>query len=80
MQIDILAFGITKDIIGHSSLQFEIREGSTVKELKEQLCERYPAMNDLTSMLIAVDEEYGDETLVLTGKEDIALIPPVSGG
>ena len=80
MQIDILAFGITKDIVGGSSLQFELQEGSTVKDLKQQLCERYPAMNDLTSMLIAVDEEYGDETLVLTGREEVALIPPVSGG
>ena len=80
MQIDILAFGITKDIIGGSSLQFELKEGSTVKDLKTQLFEQYPAMNALTSMLIAVDEDYGDETLVLTGKEEIALIPPVSGG
>ena len=80
MQIDILAFGITKDIVGGSSIQVQIPEGSSVKVLKEQLCEQFPAMQKLTSLLIAVNEEYGDELQILAEKDEVALIPPVSGG
>lgn len=80
MQIDILAFGITKDILGKSIVKIDIPEGTSVKELKEQLFESFPKMKELKSLLIAVNEEYGDETHILTIKDEIALIPPVSGG
>jgi len=51
-----------------------------VKELKEKLTIDYPKMKALTSLLIAVNEEYGDETHILSERDEIALIPPVSGG
>lgn len=80
MTIEIMAFGITKDIVGKTLINFELPDGSSVKELKEKLTESYPRMKALTSLLIAVNEEYGDETLILTERDEIALIPPVSGG
>jgi len=80
MQIAILAFGITKDIVGGSTIKIQVPEGSSVKILKEQLCSQFPAMKELTSLLIAVNEEYGDEFQILTEKDEVALIPPVSGG
>lgn len=80
MQLNILAFGITKDIIGGSSIQVEVPENQTVAALKEWLCTQYPPMKELTSLLIAVNEEYGNEHHVLTETDEVALIPPVSGG
>ncbi|MFK7980088.1 MAG: MoaD/ThiS family protein [Saprospiraceae bacterium] len=80
MVLEIMAFGITKDIVGKTILNFELPEGSSVKELKEQLEANYPKMQELKSLLIAVNEEYGDETHILSEKDEIALIPPVSGG
>jgi len=80
MKLNILAFGITKDIVGGSSIDIEIPEGWSVAELKTHLGTHYPAMKELTSLLIAVNEEYGDDTYVLKEKDEIALIPPVSGG
>jgi len=80
MIVEIMAFGITKDIVGQTILNFELPEGSSVKELKEKLAESYPKIQALKSLLIAVNEEYGDETHILSEKDEIALIPPVSGG
>lgn len=80
MKLNILAFGITKDIVGGSSIEIELPEGLSVGELKNKLGDRYPDMKKLTSLLVAVNEEYGDDTYVLTEKDEIALIPPVSGG
>ncbi len=80
MTLEIMAFGITKDIVGKTLINFELPDGSSVKELKEKLTESYPQMKALTSLLIAVNEEYGDETHILTERDEIALIPPVSGG
>jgi len=80
MTLEIMAFGITKDIVGKTLINFDLPEGSSVKELKEKLTESYPEMKALTSLLIAVNEEYGDETHILNERDEIALIPPVSGG
>ena len=80
MQIDILAFGITKDILGKTLVNIEIPEGSSVQQLKEKLIASYPKMQELTWLLIAVNEEYGDEQQIIQAGDEIALIPPVSGG
>lgn len=80
IKLKVLAFGITKDILGASSIQIDLERGATVLDLKTHLIERFPAMKALNSLLIAVNNEYGDENLELKEGDDIALIPPVSGG
>ena len=80
IKLKILAFGITKDILGASTIQIDLEQGATVADLKTHLIEQFPTMKDLNSLLIAVNNEYGDENLVLTERDDVALIPPVSGG
>lgn len=80
MTVEIMAFGITKDIVGKTLINVELPDGSSVKELKEKLEKSYPKMQELKSLLIAVNEEYGDENYILSERDEIALIPPVSGG
>lgn len=80
IQLKVLAFGITKDILGASVIHVDLEEGANVADLKTYLLKQYPSMRDLTSLLIAVNSEYGDEGLILKESDDIALIPPVSGG
>jgi molybdopterin synthase sulfur carrier subunit len=80
MTLQILTFGIARDIVGSSTLAFETDDSTTVEGLKKQLFERYPRFGDLRSLLIAVNSEYGGEDKILREKDEIALIPPVSGG
>jgi molybdopterin synthase sulfur carrier subunit len=80
MIVKILAFGITKDIFGASEKEIEINEGSQVKALKEFLEKDFPELKKLKSYFIAVDDEYADDDQVITRSNEIAIIPPVSGG
>ncbi len=80
MQLTILAFGVTRDIVGGSQIQFSLPERATVEQLKEQLVIRYPALDNLKSLLIAVNSEYSQSETILQETDEIALIPPVSGG
>ncbi len=80
MTLKILTFGIARDIIGGATTHFDAPEGTTVTDLKQQLLKTYPRFGDLSSLLIAVNEEYGDDETVIIESDDIALIPPVSGG
>lgn len=80
MNINILAFGIAKDIINGSTLGLEIQDGTTVGELKTTLISSYPDFEKLRSLVIAVNEEYQEDDFVLSEKDEIVIIPPVSGG
>jgi len=78
--IQILAFGIAKDIIGGHMLPLELPEGLPVKDLKAQLSQRFPEFEKLASLRIAVNSEYVDDDYELQSEDEVVLIPPVSGG
>ncbi|WP_210488874.1 molybdopterin converting factor subunit 1 [Rufibacter aurantiacus] len=79
--MEILLFGITREIVGGSTLTVAPEEPmQTVGQLKTWLAERYPAMQKLSSLAVAVDSEYADDAQPLRPGQEVALIPPVSGG
>lgn len=75
----IKAFGITKDLLGGKETFIEI-DGQTVADLRAALNERYPQLLGLRSLFIAVNNDYADDEIQLSLSDEIALIPPVSGG
>ncbi|MDQ3395134.1 MAG: molybdopterin converting factor subunit 1 [Bacteroidota bacterium] len=76
----ILLFGITREIIGDRQITLQSPAQAKVKDLLNQLKEDYPALKKLKSLVIAVNDEYAQETHELADNDEIALIPPVSGG
>ncbi|AZA98438.1 MoaD/ThiS family protein [Chryseobacterium joostei] len=80
MKIKILTFGIAKDILGASEKEIDVDEGLNVKQLKNILEEDFPQLQKLKSYFIAVDEEYAEDDQIISITNEIAIIPPVSGG
>ena len=82
MEIKVLAFGIAKDILGdlEVTVDLPLPEDPKVDDLKEALFEAYPALEKLRSIAIAVNSQYTDGSEHFTATDEIALIPPVSGG
>lgn len=80
MKLTIALFGITKEIIGKQSLNYELTEGNNIAILLASLHKDYPKLQDLKSLLVAVNSEYAENEQVLNENDEIALIPPVSGG
>jgi molybdopterin synthase sulfur carrier subunit len=79
--MEILLFGITREIVGKTTLSVPANQNITnVKALKAWLGQQYPAMQNLSSLAVAVDSEYAQDEDALNGDNEIALIPPVSGG
>ena len=76
----ILAFGIVKEILGSGSIDIAPDEGMTVEGLKAKLEQQFPALKKLSSFMIAVNNEYADGNRIISAKDEIAIIPPVSGG
>jgi molybdopterin synthase sulfur carrier subunit len=80
MKVNVLAFGIAKDIFGGSSVEVELPKNGTTQNLKQSLEERYPRLKHLVSYMVAVNNEYAADEGLLSERDEIAIIPPVSGG
>lgn len=76
----VLAFGIVKEIFNNSSVDVYFKEDATVDKLKDLLEQRYPRLNQLGSYMIAVNNEYASDNDVIQEGDEVAIIPPVSGG
>lgn len=76
----VLCFGVAKDIIGASELIVENDKTQTVADLKKYLNESYPKFLEYKSYMIAVNQAYATDEATILPSDEIALIPPVSGG
>ncbi|RYU92505.1 molybdopterin synthase sulfur carrier subunit [Mucilaginibacter terrigena] len=81
MEITVLAFGIAKDIFGGQLITVELGDSTaTTADLKVSLEARYPKLKQLASYMVAVNNEYAEDGGVITELDEVAIIPPVSGG
>ncbi|WP_421827368.1 molybdopterin converting factor subunit 1 [Larkinella sp.] len=79
-RISVQLFGITREIVGTSALTLDLPQPGQVGELLRNLKEHYPALTGLRSLLVAVNGEYAEADQPIHPNDEIALIPPVSGG
>ncbi|MEB3101369.1 molybdopterin converting factor subunit 1 [Ferviditalea candida] len=76
----MLLFAGLAEAAGCSEVQFD-GEAMRVSELRQQLTERFPLMKDkLSSCLAAVNQDYVSEESTVHPGDEVAFIPPVSGG
>ena len=74
-------FAGLREMIGAREIALEVPDGATAADLKERLGEIHPHVAPmLPTVACAVNEEYVDGAHVLRAGDDVALIPPVSGG
>jgi len=81
MRVRVLFFGLLKDAAGKSSDEIEIDDGASVRDLLADCEAQVPRLKEsLGSLAVAVNQQYvGPETKLKAGDE-VALLPPVSGG
>ena len=81
MKVSVLFFGITHDLTGYVQEQVEIPEGESLRELRRQYEVRFPRLRSIgDSLLIAVNEEIAQDSTLLRDGDEVAFMPPVSGG
>lgn len=81
MEIQVRFFASIREKLRRSEATCSVGAGATVRELLDQLCREYPTLEVMRSSLsIAVNREYVDATHPLSDNDEVAVIPPVSGG
>ncbi len=81
MVISLMVFAHLKPVLGAECRSVNLPEGATVNHLLERLLAECPALREwLPSLRVAVNCEYAALDTVLHEGDEVALIPPVSGG
>jgi molybdopterin converting factor subunit 1 len=81
MLVRVLLFGALRELMTPGSGTMELPERATVAQLLERCMEAAPdARSFLGSLAVAVNREYAAPTTVLRDGDEVALLPPVSGG
>jgi molybdopterin converting factor subunit 1 len=81
MRVQVLFFGVLKERLRGESEEMELPDGSTVGDLLQQFAARKSLRpNLLQSVAVAVNREYAKADEVLRDGDEVALLPPVSGG
>ena len=81
MTVRVRVFASVREILGRAELVLEVPEGATAGSVLEWLTADYPRLQPLAPILrLAVNREYADGSRVLASGDEIALLPPVSGG
>jgi MoaE-MoaD fusion protein len=81
MQVRVLFFGILKDIVGTAEETLQVSPGTTLSGLFERYAERFATLhNRRSSILLARNQEFSTPETELTDGDEVAFLPPVSGG
>jgi sulfur-carrier protein len=74
----VLFFAHLRDAVGEAFLRIDVA-GKTVGDLKAELAANYD-LPKLDTVMTAVNEEFAQDDEVIQDGDEIAFIPPVSGG
>ncbi|HEV3383803.1 MAG TPA: molybdopterin converting factor subunit 1 [Gemmata sp.] len=81
MTVTVKLFAAAREMIGSEEVKLELPEGATVGDAKRVLTERYPQIAGLLSRsVMARNQEYALDVDVVAASDELAVIPPVSGG
>jgi molybdopterin converting factor subunit 1 len=81
MKAKVRLFARLSELAGTREVEVEVGEGLAVANIYEALCRQYPALSGLNgSIRYAVNGEYARPGHPVREGDEVALIPPVSGG
>jgi molybdopterin converting factor subunit 1 len=81
MTVRLLFFATLRERMHCRDAVLRLPEGATVSDLWQALCAQHAQLREVRAAVsFAVNQEYVDADHVLADDDEVALIPPVSGG
>jgi|SRR5579862_808865 len=81
MQVRVLFFGVLRDMAGHSAQQLELSEPATLGDVLRHCEDSIPGFHAMgRSLAMSINQQYAGPEAKLHAGDEVALLPPVSGG
>ena len=81
MRVRVLFFGMLKDVVGLAAEEREVSPGANLNAIFEDYATRFPRLREISkSIVVARNQEFTDISTLLEEGDEVAFLPPVSGG
>jgi molybdopterin converting factor subunit 1 len=81
MRVRVLFFGMLKELAGTSGEEAEFPEGTSLRAVFDAYAARYPGLREYAkSIVLARNQEFAPPATVVAEGDEVAFLPPVSGG
>jgi len=79
VSVKVKLFASSRELVGENEVQINFADKTTVGNLRKKIVEMYPALSKIT-FVIAVNHKVTDDSTVINHSDEVAILPPVSGG
>jgi sulfur-carrier protein len=81
MNPTVFLFAAARELAGADFLRLDLPAGATVADLRITISHDFPTLAPLLARsAVAVNQDFAEDSRVLTASDEVAIIPPVSGG
>ncbi|MEE9182450.1 MAG: molybdopterin converting factor subunit 1 [candidate division NC10 bacterium] len=80
MQVKVRLFASLREEVGEETVEVELGNPATVDALLSAFSAAYPRARSVGQALVAVNQEVADGETGVAAGDEVALLPPVSGG
>jgi molybdopterin converting factor subunit 1 len=77
--VKVKLFASSRELVGENEVQINFADQATVGNLREKILEMYPMLAK-TTFVIAVNHKVADDSTIINHSDEVAVLPPVSGG
>ncbi|QDU62064.1 Molybdopterin synthase sulfur carrier subunit [Planctomycetes bacterium Pan216] len=81
MKIHLLLFAGAAEVAGTSDVTMEVGQAATIGELRGKIVDEFPDLGPIVGRsMFALNETYVSDDAAISDGDEVACIPPVSGG
>jgi MoaE-MoaD fusion protein len=81
MHLRVLFFGMLKDLVGRPAEEIDLPDGADLGSVFERYAARHPRLRELAPSIVAArNQEFAGPATPLADGDEVAFLPPVSGG
>lgn len=80
-KIKVKLFAILRELVGEREIIITVPTGTTVNKLNNEILKKYPQLKSFSNKFVtSVNCKVTSGDTIISSKDEIALLPPVSGG
>lgn len=80
-KIKVKLFAILRERVGESAITITVPGGITVNQLNSEILKKYPQLKSFRNKFVtSVNWKVTTGDTIISSRDEIALLPPVSGG